>query len=220
MNRRLLYLVALGCAIGGGRVQAQAVAGEQTAAAPKQKWALDFKGGAFYPEIDDWSEFYSGDSGLSAGMTVSRAFGRIFELALDGTHFHDRGQGFYPANNQPGGNMLYESYTLGVGINLRLPVALWGWFTPYAGASAVRVYYDESINSGDRRQGYRDGAMARAGMRLTLDDLEPSGARVLQNDFGILNTMLVVEWQQIETDDVNGFDLGGESIYLGLRFEL
>lgn len=204
-------------AAAAGYAQTESAAGQNASPAPR--WGAELKAGTFYPDVDDWSDFYGNDRGSSVGVTVSRALGPMLELAFDGAYFHDRGRGFYSANNRPGGDMLYELYTLGAGINIRLPVALWGWLTPYGGVSAVRSYYNELINGGDRRRGYRDGAMVRAGARILLDGVEPGAASVLQNDFGILNSLLVIEWQQSETDKVSGYDLGGESIYFGLRFE-
>ncbi len=211
-------LVVVVCLFGASAyAQTEPAAPQDTA--PLPKWGAELKGGTFYPDVNEWPDFYGNDRGGSVAVTLNRALGPVFELELDGAYFHDRGRGFYSANNRPGGDMLYELYTLGAGINIRLPVALWGWLTPYGGVSAVRAYYNETINGGDRRRGYRDGAMVRAGARILLDGVEPGAASGLQNDFDILNTLLVIEWQQMETDKVSGFDLGGESIYFGLRFE-
>lgn len=191
----------------------------QHSASAVAKWGLEFKLGRFYPDIEEWPVYYGNDDGFSGSLTLSRRLGSVFEIVTDAAHFHDRGAGYYPANDRPGGQMLYELYTLAAGINIRTPRPLWNWLTPYVGISASRAYYHELINGGDRRRGYRDGGLVRAGVRVLLDGLEPSAAASLNSGFGIVDSSLIIEWQQLDTDEVSDYNLGGRSVYGGLRFD-
>ena len=195
------------------------------AAAPEARsnWSLEFKGGRFFPEIDNWSTYYGDNKTSHIAGTLAYKLFRQMEVGIEAGMIKDKGRGFAPTNNIVTGNVEYRLYPASAFLLLRGVFSDRQWLAPYAGGGYTRMFYREKIEGQGKVRGSAGGYYYRAGIQILLDGADRSAANNLFMDFGINHTWLFIEYQR-STADANTItgttvDLGGKSYLAGLLFE-
>jgi len=195
---------------------AQAASAGEKYAAPK--WALEFKGGKFEPDIDNYKSFYGDKDTGFLSFGGSYRLKNWLELGIELGYSQDDGVGELPDAGTTGGNVEYTLLPLQVFLNLRYDVKPDQRFIPYVGVGMVTAWYKQEIDQQSDRDGRTDiGSSARVGLQLLLTGLDRSGAAYMSGDKR-LRTYLFLEGQTYSTK-IDGIDLGGELYLLGLRLE-
>lgn len=186
-------------------------------------WSLEFKGGTFVPELENFSTYYdTRDAGTYGGAFAYKILRQI-EVGVEGRYIRAAGQGVAPAHEAVGGSVKYELAPLNVFVLGRAVFSENQWLIPYAGGGWTRMFYREEVTNQGVTRGYANGYHARAGVQLVLDGLDPNAAHRMLSDYGINHTSLFIEGEYIRAmaDTVTGgtVDLGGKSWLAGLLFE-
>jgi hypothetical protein len=195
-------------------------------AEPAPNWSLEFKGGYFYPDIDNWKAYYGDDKTWHYAGSLAYKVVRQVEVGIEGGYIKDRGLASAPLNSALfGGTVLtgrvdYELAPLNVFVLFRGVFKETQWVVPYAGGGWTRMYYRVKTEDQETTRGSADGYHGRAGLQFLLDGLDPRAAHNLSSDFGIEHTYLFGEVQvtkaTVGTPEVN---LGGTSYLMGFLFE-
>ena len=182
------------------------------------KWALEFKGGIFEPDLPDYSTFYgSDDNDLWAIAGAYRLYNWL-ELGLELGYSKDKGTGALADEGMQGGKVEYTLVPLQLFVNLRYDVAPDQLFVPYAGVGIAMAWYKQEISQQGDRDGNSDiGGAARAGLQLSLNRLMPNTVTYSRGE-QLLKSYLFLEAQYFSTEK-DGIDLGGNTWLLGLRLE-
>lgn len=186
-------------------------------------WSFEFKGGMFYPDIENWKNYYGSDKTSHYAATLAYKLFRQLEVGVEGGYIRDKGQGLAPGHGMPAGSVTYELFPLEAFILLRGVFSERQWLVPYVGGGWTRMYYLEKIEFQGTIKGYTDGYHGRAGIQILLDGLDQDAANSFYLDYGVQHTYLFVEAQYIRAmiEDLSGqaINLGGTSFLAGLLFE-
>ena len=198
--------------------QAVVDAKEETAEYAAPRWSLEFKGGKYKPDLELYKEFYGSDTNTFLAIGGAWRVNNWFELGGELGYSKDRGVGLLPNSGETGGNVKYTLMPLQLFANFRYDRSLNQLFVPYAGIGLVTAWYRQEIDQQPDRKGRTDvGGSARVGLQLLLNRLDKSSAQYLRGDRR-LRSYLFLEGQYFSTK-VDGIDLGGEILLLGLRME-
>lgn len=189
-------------------------------------WSLEFKGGNFYPEIDNWKDFYGRDHTWHYAGSLAYKLARQLEAGIEAGYIKDKGQGYAPLNSQLqgtpvlSGRVTYELAPVNVFVLLRGVFSDNQWLVPYAGGGYTRMFYRERIENQGAARGYVNGYHGRAGLQLLLDGIDSSAANNLFLDYGVQHTYLFVEVEITKAKlEASSMDLGGKSYLAGFLFE-
>lgn len=212
--RRTLLLAAL---LATSAAPAGAADSTASTGAPP-RWALEFKGGIFEPDLPDYETFYgSDDNGLWAVAGAYRFYNWL-ELGLELSYARDNGTGILGDEDSLGGDVEYTLVPLQLFVNLRYDVTPDQLFVPYAGVGLAMAWYQQKISQQGDRDGTSDiGGAARAGLQLSLNRLMPNTVTYSRGD-QLLKSYVFLEAQYFSTEK-DGIDLGGNAYLLGLRLE-
>jgi len=199
-------------------IPAVAPAAEPAALTPH--WSVEVKGGFFYPDIENWKDFYGDDrTGHYAGSLAYKLF-RQLEVGIESGYIKDRGRAYAPLNALITGNVVYEVVPVNVFVLIRGVFSETQWLVPYVGGGWTRMYYREKIEDQATVRGSADGVHGRAGLQILLDNMDPHAAHNLFTDYGIYHTYLFGEVQvmdvKVGTPSIN---IGGKSYLAGFLFE-
>jgi opacity protein-like surface antigen len=198
--------------------QAAVDAKEETAAYAAPRWALEFKGGKYKPDLERYKEFYGSDTNTFLAIGGAWRVNNWFELGGELGYSKDRGVGLLQNSGETGGSVKYTLMPLQLFANFRYDRSLNQLFVPYAGIGVVTAWYRQEIDQQSDRKGRTDvGGSARVGLQLLLNRLDKGSAQYLRGDRR-LRSYLFLEGQYFSTK-VDGIDLGGEVFLLGLRME-
>lgn len=189
--------------------------------ADRPHWSFEFKGGYFYPEIDNWKTFYGQDRTSQYAGSLAYKLLRQVEAGIELGYIFDRGRGYAPLNNIMTGRVKYELAPINAFVLLRGIFTEGQWLVPYVGGGYTKLLYRESIEGQGTVRGSVAGSHARAGLQLLLDELDPSAANNLYQDYGVLHTYFFVELEMTRArlDSPTVVDLGGKSYLAGFLFE-
>lgn len=183
-------------------------------------WSFEFKGGLFYPDEDDWSEFYGDDRTGYVGGAVAYKLLRQLELGVEAGYAWDSGEGFLPQNETRGGDVDIKLVPLNVFVLGRLVFSEQQLLVPYLGGGWTRMFYRQEIKGQDNVDGHEDGWHIRGGLQLLLNRIEPGYARRSERQFGLNNTYLFLEYTKLKVDaDETDAKLGGNVFTLGVLLE-
>jgi hypothetical protein len=186
-------------------------------------WSLEFKGGFFYPDIENWQESYGSRKTSHYAATFAYKLFRQLELGIEGGYIKDTGQGFAPLHNTFAGNVTYELFPLEAFIVLRGVFSERQVVVPYIGGGWTRMYYREKVEFQETVKGHADGYHGRAGLQFLLDGLDQSAANSFYLDAGVFHTYFFLEAQRSRAmaDTVTGgsVNIGGTSYLAGFLFE-
>jgi hypothetical protein len=215
LYRVLTLLTALWLAQAAGLVSAE------TPEQPERpRWSIEVKGGLFYPDEDDWSEFYGDDYTGYVGGAVAYKLLRQLELGVEGGYSWDSGEGALPQNQQTGGDVDIRLVPLNVFVLGRFVFKEDQLLVPYLGGGWTRMFYKQEVSGQDDIDGHEDGWHARGGLQLLLNRFEPGYARRSGDQYGLNNTYLFLEYMKLKVED-GGTDaeLGGDVFTLGVLLE-
>jgi len=182
------------------------------------RWALEFKGGKYKPDLELYETFYGDDKNAFWAIAGAYRFKNWLELGVELGYTNDEGVGVLPNNGILGGQVDYTLMPLQIFLNVRYDAAPGQLFVPYAGIGVVTAWYKQKIDQQPDRTGRTDiGGSARAGVQLQISNADRRGATYLHGNRR-LQTYLFLEGQIFSTE-IDGIDLGGEIYLLGLRFE-
>jgi hypothetical protein len=186
-------------------------------------WSLEFKGGDFIPDIDNWSQFYGNRYTTEYGGSVAYKLLRPLEVGIEGSYIEDRGQGLAPLHNTAAGKVTYKLYPVNVFVLARGVFSEKQWLVPYVGGGWTRIFYREEVENQGVVRGAANGYHARAGLQLLLDGIDQSAAGNFYRDFGVYHTYLFLEakYTRAMVDTVSGssVNIGGTSWLGGFLFE-
>jgi len=182
------------------------------------RWALEFKGGVYQPDLEFYETFYGDDQNTYWAIAGAYRFKNWLELGAELGYTSDEGVGQLPVNGTVGGDVDYTLMPLQIFLNFRYDASANQLFVPYAGIGIVSAWYKQKIDQQSDRDGRTDiGVSARAGIQLQITNSDRRGATYLHGNRR-LQTYIFLEGQVFSTE-VDDIDLGGEIYLLGLRFE-
>lgn len=185
--------------------------------ASKPHWTFEIKGGDFEPELEDWETFYGDEKTDQLGLALGYKFLRQVELGLAVDYIQDEGVGFLPSSEDLGGEVDHQMYPAHLYVLLRGIFSENQWIVPYIGGGMTRVYYRQKVDNQSSVRGKTDGDHVRAGLQILLDWLDWGNAAGFEEE-SVENTYLVVEAVSFSAE-VDGIELGGESMQVGFVFE-
>jgi len=186
-------------------------------------WTFEIKGGLFYPDIENWKDYYGNDRTTQYAATLAYKLIRQIEFGIEGGYVIDKGQGFAPLHNTMAGNVTYELFPVNVFVLARGVFSEKQWLVPYVGGGFTRMYYREKIEFQDTVKGFADGYHGRAGLQFLLDGLDPDAANSFYLEEGVYHTYFFIEAgytrAMVNTTSGGSVNLGGTSYLVGLLFE-
>jgi opacity protein-like surface antigen len=181
-------------------------------------WGIELKGGSFRPDSDDYKKFYGSSSRTYFALGYGFRFNNWLELSSELGYSKDTGEGELPSAGATGGRVEYTLVPLQVFLNLRYDVTPDQLFVPFLGVGLATTWYKQDIDQQGNRDGRSDiGTAVRAGIQLSLNRLDPGGARYVSADKR-LKSYIFIEGQYSSTE-IDDIELGGNTYLLGLRFE-
>lgn len=220
MSIGLRSVAVLGLCLGIASTSAAAQEDDAAPSSERPHWSIEVKGGLFYPDEDDWEEFYGNDRTGYVGGAVAYKLLRQLELGLEGGYAWDSGEGFLPLNNTKGGDVDIKLFPLNVFVLGRFVFKEDQLLVPYAGGGWTRMFYKQDIEGQDDVDGHEDGWHLRGGLQLLLNGLQPGYARRADRQFGLNNTYLFLEYMKLKVEDgTTNADLGGDVFTLGVLLE-
>lgn len=187
-------------------------------ALPPPRWSLEFKYGEFTPDIEDWEVYFGDETAKQIGFGGAYKIFRWFEAGLEVNYIRDKGQGYLPLNDMLGGNVTYHLYPVHAYVLLRGIFFEDQWVVPYIGGGYSKVWYRQAVENQASSRGNTDGSHVRGGIQILLDWIDTGGAAAMETDSGVSNTYLVIEAQRFSAE-IDGIELGGDSVMVGLLFE-
>jgi len=218
---RRLGAVLIALALGSPAALAQP---PDPSGAPKDpRWAVALGGGYFVPAVDGFSDQYGSRGGWMPVLALSYAFVPSVWLQGDVGYWTAKGftrgalTGRVSADQQ---RLLLMPVTVGAEYQIRFSREQ--FVVPFVAAGYRRVAYRLAVDGDEDIRGGANGWVARSGIDLSLNPLDPSSASSLYADYSIARTSLRVEaqWAKVSASGPTGdVDLGGTTVLAGLRFE-
>jgi opacity protein-like surface antigen len=187
-------------------------------AADAPPWAIEVKGGRYYPDLEDYETFYGKDNTTYLGLAGAYRINNWLEFGMELGYSRDDGVGLLPNAGTTGGQVEYTVLPLQAYLNFRYDIHTNQRFVPYVGIGVATAWYRQRIDQQPTREGRSDvGGAARAGIQLLLNGLDKRGANYYGADKPI-KTFLFLEGQYYSAK-VDDIDIGGQNYVLGLRLE-
>jgi opacity protein-like surface antigen len=182
------------------------------------RWAFEFKGGMYKPDLELYESFYGDDKNTIWAIAGAYRIKNWLEVGAELGYTNDEGVGLLPNNGILGGSVDYSLMPLQVFLNFRYDASAGQLFVPYAGIGIATAWYKQKIDQQPDRKGRADiGGAARVGIQMQITNSDRHGANYMYGN-SRLQSYLFLEGQVFSTE-VDGIDLGGEAYFLGLRLE-
>lgn len=186
----------------------------------RPRWSLEFKGGRFYPALDDWETYYGRDNTWHYAASLAYKVTRQIETGVEGGYSKDVGLANGSLSGTLTGRAVYQAAPLNVFVLFRAVFSERQWVVPYAGGGWTRMFYRETVEGQGTVRGSADGYHGRAGLQFLLDEVDRTAARNMRHDYSILHTYFFTEVARTKAKtDAPAIDIGGTSYLLGLLFE-
>ncbi len=209
MTRRILFLLFL---LLPGTALAEAPAME------RPHWSLEVKGGLFIPALQDWSYYYGKRDMPEFGVALAYQITRMVEVGAGSAWSWAEGQAL--RHGSLSGNVTYDRYPVDLFVMLRGILNEEQLLVPYVGGGWTRMYYRQEVANQGTSKGSVDGYHLRAGVQISLDNLDQNASYRMYNDYGVYHTYFFVETEYTRAEENStSTDLGGTSYRAGLRFE-
>ena len=213
-NALAAALLAVAAALGSAPAQSADRARDQA----EPRWAFEFKGGEFEPDLDGYAQFYGDDGTTLFAITGAYRIRRWLEAGAEIGYLSDEGTGRLATSGAPGGEVTYTLVPATVFVGVRGVYTEEQLLVPYLSVGATMAYYDQDIEFQSGRSGTSDvGASIRAGLGILLDRLDP-WAGVNRPAHALKNSYLFLEYQNTSTE-AGDVELGGDSYLIGVRLE-
>jgi hypothetical protein len=182
------------------------------------KWSLELKYGDFEPALEEFETFYGEKESKHTAIAVAYKLLRAVEIGFEYGRMRNVGVGELPINGGTGGEV---EFTVNPAHMYLLIRGIWGEdqiAVPYVGGGITQVAYKQSILNQPEVKGKADGKHRRYGLQFLLDSTDISLASEMETEYGTNNTYLFIEKHHYEAD-VDGIELGGDTVFIGLLFE-
>lgn len=203
---------------------AMALADERNSDRPN--WSLELKGGAFFPAVPHWADYYGNSYTSEFGGSFAYKVTRQIEIGVEGTYLSANGNGQAPVHGglAQSTQVSLELAPLDVFVLARGVFSEEQILVPYAGGGWTRMFYKANVQGQDQKvQGSTNGYHARVGIQLLTDYIAPDSAKSLYEDFNIRHTYYFVEAKYTHADAAinpsGSVNLGGISYLGGFLFE-
>ncbi len=216
--RKVLLLVTV--VIGVGAVSG--VLGQ--AAAVDDPWTVGLDAGYFMPATEGWEENYDQRGGWVPNLSARYALSTGLSVAAEISYFSASSL----ARGAITGELSIEDQQLTlvpttVGLEYRLRIDSDQLVVPFVGIGYRHVSYRLEVGDNETVSGGANGWVGWGGFDVSLNDLDPSAASGLSEDYGVGRTYfrLEAQWAKAEAPGTDGadIDLGGITYLAGLRFE-
>ncbi len=186
-------------------------------AAEREHWSAEFKGGTFYPAIDNWATYYGSDRTPVLAGSLGYRIIRQIEAGVEAAYLRDTGTGYAPVHGIATGTVKYDAAPLNLFVLFRGEFANNQWIVPYAGGGFTRMYYRQRIENQAAVRGSTNGYHGRAGIQFLLDGLDSSASSNLFHEYGITHTYFIIEAETVRAmaDTVTSTGAAGERVDLG-----
>lgn len=210
----LVTMITIG-AVSGVPSQAEAV---------DDPWMVGLDAGYFMPATEGWEENYDQRGGWVPNLSVRYALSEGLSVAAEISYFSASSL----ARGAITGELSIEEQQLTlvpttVGLEYRLRIDSDQLIVPFVGVGYRHVSYRLDVGENETISGGANGWVGRGGFDVLLNELDPSAASGLSEDYGVARTYFRVEaqWAQAEAPGTSGadIDLGGTTYLAGLRFE-
>ncbi len=181
-------------------------------------WSLEVKGGIFVPSLQDWAYYYGKRDMPEYGLAFGYQFTKMVEVGAGAAWSRAKGQALLIYHGTLSGNVTYDLYPVDVFVMLRGRFHDEQLLVPYVGGGWTRMYYRQDVANQQSFRGSADGHHFRAGLQISLDNLDEHASSAMSADYGIYHTYFFLE-TQITRAEVDSTDIGGTSYRAGLRFE-
>jgi len=186
----------------------------------QSRWSLELKGGIFKPSIKDWSTYYGKKDIPEYAVSLAYILLPQIEVGAGAGLFMAKGSGYEFFHGDLSGSVTYDLFPLEVFGTLRGVLSDDQWLVPYIGVGWTRMYYYERVQGGQAFHGFADGYLARGGLEISLNKLDPYAANGMYEDYGVLRTAFFLEAEYTHAVVGSGsIDIGGTAYMGGLRFE-
>ena len=189
-----------------------------SAGAQESKWSSQLHYSHFAPDLDGWDNAYEDDEMKGWYFAMAYKPVSIIDLGVGVGYFSAHGQGHLPLNDTVGGDVHFIIYPVDVYLEFQGHFSANQWLIPYVGAGYSRIYYQIDIANQSDRKGRASGSHYKAGLKFSLNRIDPLSARQLSRGWGVEDSLLIVEAKWLESDK-SGIDLGGRFVSFGLKFE-
>jgi len=187
------------------------------------RWGVALGGGYFVPAVDGFSDQYGSRGGWMPVLALSYAL--VPSVWLQGDVGYWTAKGF--ALGALTGRVSADQQRLSllpvtVGAEYQVRFSRDQFVVPFVAAGYRRVAYRLAVDGDEDIRGGANGWVARSGVDLSLNPLDPSATAALAEEWGIARTSLRVEahWAKVNASGTAGdVDLGGTTVLAGLRFE-
>jgi len=182
------------------------------------RWSFELKTGIFDPSIKNWSTYYGKKDIPEYAVSMAYSFKPQIEVGAGVGLFMAEGSGFEVFHGTAAGRVTYDLFPLELFVTLRGVVAEDQLLVPYIGAGLSRMYYHEKVQGGQTVSGFADGYLARGGVEISLNEIDPYAANGMYDYYGVFRTAFFIEAEYTHAI-VSSIDIGGIAYMGGLRFE-
>ncbi len=216
-------LGALLIALALGSSPALAQPPDPSVAPQDPRWGVALAGGYFVPAVDGFSDQYGSRGGWMPVLALSYAL--VPSVWLQGDVGYWTAKGFVRGaltGRASADQQRLSLIPVTVGAEYQVRFSREQFVVPFVAAGYRRVVYRLAVAGDEDIRGGANGWVARSGIDLSLNPLDPSSASSLYADYAIARTSLRVEaqWAKVNAPGTAGdVDLGGSAILVGLRFE-
>ena len=188
-------------------------------AATDAHWSVALKGGYFYPEESAWKDFYDDDFAPQFAFDIAYMFTQYIEAGASVGYIYDEGVALLPSSNTKAGSVEIRLAPVNVYVKLRGVLQSDQLFVPYVGGGWTEIFYQQKIANQSDVEGHASGYHFKGGVEMLLDNFDPYAARASRKT-GIYHTRLFVEAEHSKVEsDKTSVDIGGRSIWLGIRID-
>ena len=181
-------------------------------------------GGYFIPAVDDWKEQYGRSGGWLPSLYAGYAVAPRWWVAAEAGYFSSESRARDVTGNLSIERQRLTLLPITLGVEHAVRFSEDQLFVPFVGLGYRRVVYRLEVGNKDRVQGGAGGWVARGGLDVLLNALDPSAASGLREEWGIARTYMRFEaqWAKVNASGSAGtgdIDLGGKTFLAGLKFE-
>ncbi len=187
-------------------------------AAVAAQWSSELQYGRYYPELDQWRDYYGRDRAPYFGAAMAYRWFSFLELGVEAGRMHDRGRAILASNNTYAGSVELELYPVSAQLQVNARFAAGQWLVPYVAIGATQLYYRQIVVGQEKASGRVTGRLLRTGLAFNMNILDHRAAAYMRSGYGITHTFLQLERRQL-TADTDTVALGGEVALMSLRFE-
>ncbi|MFC1524069.1 MXAN_2562 family outer membrane beta-barrel protein [Thermodesulfobacteriota bacterium] len=183
------------------------------------RWSVGLKGGQNEMQTENWDATYT-DTMSFGGIEIGRKFFRQFGVVLGVSSTHSEAQAKTKTGRTSNDKVDTRLVPIDLSCVYRLDLVDDQIVVPYIAAGITHTFYQIQLND-DERSGDQTGYHVKGGIQLLLDRFDPSAAVDVEENWGLKNTYLFLEYYYSQVDDFGSEsnDLGSKGIALGVIFE-